>query len=430
MEKTEKHLAHLSELIALTSPGQLGEIDFDLLRESLAQQRQALAGHAALAAELETLRQQHATLRQDYIARIAGMAKAIAVATHRTLADSHALIVNNSAVSPTSEDSLAVPFRALDSLGNPASADSVFVTVAGPSGAVVFVDSMPIGNARIVSSSAGGQTAYVFRCQVSQIDGPGDAGVYALIITAKSTPLGLSTPTVSGFQIIADELSDQIAQIDDTLWVRGGAIDTNRTERGLGNSAGGRSLTLVACDSSTGQVIPGVRIALHNLGQTALLGLGLTDLTGASAFGVDADSVVAVALAPGYRFDPCDTIVVTTSAIPDTIYAAAWYPEPPASAGLCRVWGVLYGIDGAPCAGASVTAALADGVARLESSVVAPNPVSTLTDSTGLFQFDLIPSALLQAADTRYDITITRSDGVILRQRLAVPTQDVWQLTW
>ncbi len=83
METIETHLMHLDQLLASLAPERLGEIDFDRLRETLAAHRQTMAGHAALAAAMNALHDDHATLRQDYIGRIAGMAKAIAVATHR-----------------------------------------------------------------------------------------------------------------------------------------------------------------------------------------------------------------------------------------------------------------------------------------------------------------------------------------------------------
>ena len=49
----------------------------------------------------------------------------------------NAVIVNNSVSSPTAEDSLSFVFYSLDSLGNPTSADSLYIMVTGPDGAIV-----------------------------------------------------------------------------------------------------------------------------------------------------------------------------------------------------------------------------------------------------------------------------------------------------
>ncbi|HOD65145.1 MAG TPA: hypothetical protein PLR32_02340 [candidate division Zixibacteria bacterium] len=340
-----------------------------------------------------------------------------------------ARIVHNRTTLATGEDSLAVAFQVLDSLGNPTEADSIFISVIGPSGGMTAVDSMTPADARVSVTAPGGQPAYVFHCQVSAIDGAGAPGVYALTVMAKSTALGLATQTAAAFQIVAAPLSERLALLDDTVRVNGGVIDSNRTERGMAIGSGAVSVVLIAYDSTRTQVIPGVRVVIRDLAQTLLHGLGFTDVSGAAAFNLDADSVLAVAAAPGYLFPPFDTLAIVGATM-DTLFGTASYPEPPPAGGLCRVWGCLYGIDGSPQAGATISAMLPSGVARFGGAVVAPSPVSTATDSTGLFQLDLIPSELLESEDPRYDLTIFRPDGVILRQRIAVPNQPLWQLEW
>ena len=44
--------------------------------------------------------------------------------------------------------------------------------------------------------------------------------------------MGLLTPSFYSFQIISTELSDQLAQIGDSVFAKGGAVDSNRTEVG------------------------------------------------------------------------------------------------------------------------------------------------------------------------------------------------------
>lgn len=141
-------------------------------------------------------------------------------------------IVNNSTTSPTAEDSLSFVFYSLDSLGNPTTADSLYLLVSGPSGGVVYRDSAAISDSRVTSTTIRAKQFYSFKEQVSNLDGAGSVGHYALTILAKKIAGDLLTPNVFSFQIVSEELSDQLALIGDSVEVKGGAVDSNRTERG------------------------------------------------------------------------------------------------------------------------------------------------------------------------------------------------------
>jgi hypothetical protein len=69
-------------------------------------------------------------------------------------------------------------------------------------------------------------------------------------------------------------------------------------------------------------------------------------------------------------------------------------------------------------------------VARFGLTVISPSPVNTSSDSTGYFYLDLVPSDSLTPTGTKYEFSISRSDGTILRQRLSVPDSTSWRLTW
>ncbi len=339
-----------------------------------------------------------------------------------------AAIVDNAVSSPVGEDSLSVTFFALDSIGSPVAVESLWVRVSGPSGTTVFFDSLDASDSRIGRSGAGARLSYVFRDLVSNLDGPGAAGGYSISLLAVDSN-SLVTPRTASFQLAGVRLAETLAQVNDTVVVSGGVIDSNRTERGLSSGAGSFGVTVVAFDSAAGAVIPHARITVRNIEQTALLGLGVTDISGAAAFAIDAGSVLVAAGAAGYSFGSFDTLVVDSAEL-DTVFGVAFYPSPPPSADLCRVWGFLYGIDGAPEEGVSVSARLAAVSARYNSAVVSPYSISTTTDSTGLFELDLIPSDRLTPAGALYEITIRRSDGAVLRQRVTVPTESTWQLDW
>ncbi len=375
------------------------------------------------------------------------------------------VIVNNSAAAPTSEDSLSFIIYALDSLGNATTADSLFVLVVNPDGVIVYKDSLPISDSRITATSIRGKQFYTFCEQVSVLDGGGIEGNYAVTFLMKNNTQALLTPNTFSFQIISEELSDRLAMISDSVYAKGGVIDSNRTEMGgsgdsasiarwvwntpqsnhtvagtfgkfldaeisgIGSGTGAYSFTLVTYDSATSQVIPQVGVAVRNLAQTALLASGRTDNDGTVAFNLDADSYLVVAAASGYDFAPSDTIEVTGAGT-DTLFGSRFAPGNPSLTGLCRVYGFLYNISGIPEPEALVTAQLPSGVVRFSSVIVSPFSVSTTTDSNGYFFFDLIPSDSLIPAGTPYEFTISRTDGTILRQRLTVPDTTQWRLTW
>jgi len=376
-----------------------------------------------------------------------------------------ASIVNNSASSPSAEDSLSFVFYSLDSLGNPMRADSVYILVTGPTGAVAYKDSVASSDGRITSTTIRGKQFYSFAEQVSNIDGNGAAGHYAITLLAKNNSDNLLTPNSYCFQIISEELSDQIALIGDSVYVKGGAVDSNRTEMGgsvdstsiarwvwntpqtnhttggsfgkyldtevsgISGGSGAYSFTLVTFDTSTSQVIPQAGLAVRNVSQTSLIAAGRTNSGGKATFNLDADSFVVVATAPGYNFDAYDTIVVSGTGS-DTIFGDQFDPGSPSSPGLCRVYGFLYDIKGEPEEGASVTAHLPSGVARFSVVIISPYSVSTTTDNNGYFYLDLIPSDSLIPPGIKYEFTISRTDGTILRQRLTVPDTTIWRLTW
>jgi len=374
-------------------------------------------------------------------------------------------VVNNSASSPTAEDSLSVVFFSLDSLGNPTTADSVFVLVTAPGGTVAFRDSMTVTDSRVSSITVGGKQFYIFAEQVSNIDGSGTVGVYNLALTAKKNNLGLLTPGGMTFQIISTEFSDQIALLSDSVLVKGGVIDTNLTEQGGGadsasmarwvwntpqanhtasgtfgkyldtevsgvsGGSGAYSITLVAYDTVADQAISGTRVAVRGVNQSSLVGVGTTNSNGEAAFNLDADSFVIVASSPGFVFSAYDTLAVTGVGV-DTVKGYQFNIATPSNPNVCRVYGYLRNVSGKPESGATVVASLPDGIVTCSGYIVSPFAITKTTDSLGLFMLDLLPSSTLSPPDTKYEITISLSDGTILRQSVTVPEELLWQLTW
>lgn len=373
-----------------------------------------------------------------------------------------AALVHNASTDTTPEDSVAVAFCALDSLGNPTTADSLLVIVSGPSGAVVFQDSLATTDERITTTTVTGCPTYTFADLAASLGGSSWGG-YRIVLVARNSSLELETVTQAEFQVIGRRLAPALDLIDDTLWVRGGAIDSNRTERGSGDSAqiagwvwntpqsghvtagtfgdyldadvsglgsgsGAYSVTVVAFDSGSVQPVPGAGVAVRNLSQTTLIASGATDTEGEVSFNLDAAEYSLVASCPGYVFGPLDTLQVAGSTV-DTARGYRFDPGEPALPGLCRVYGYVYAIDATPIKGARVEARLPDSVNAASYLFVAPFSIETSTGEDGYFALDLIPSADLLPVATDYEISISANGRVLYRDRVTVPSEGFFRLT-
>ncbi len=419
-----------------------------------------------------------------------------------------AQIVNNSNTGETSEDSLTVSALALDSIGNPASADSFYVLVfgGGNSNSVVFADSGTSSMTGLDSVITGGVTFYYYSRKTADIDGAGSPGYYSGLIIAKATTTNLSTVTRFSFQIVSwelDNLGDSVGlaavhakAIHDTLdngfaslapvtvdsiavnaitdtaiadlaldidefagslsssQFESGVMDSNAISGWVWNTpaanhtlagtfgdnldskvssvsggSGAFSVSFLAQDSGSLQVLSGAAITVRNIAQTAVIALGSANNNGIASFNLDADSFVVAARLLGYNFQSYDTIVITGSKL-DTLKAVAFDPGAPASPNLVRAWGYITDIAGIPDTSATISAVLNGGVARVTGTIVSPFTISVTTDSTGYFFLDILPNEALTPTGTTYQFTIVRSDGTILRKRLIAPDSTSWRLTW
>lgn len=198
---------------------------------------------------------------------------------------------------------------------------------------------------------------------------------------------------------------------------------------GIGGGTGAYSITLATRDTAAGLMVPNVHLAVRSLDQSSLLAVVATNSYGQAVVNLDADSYVAIATAPGYIFTAYDTVVITGAGT-DTISGYQIDPGAPASPSLCRVYGFLYDVTGQPEPSATVLAHLPKGVTRTGTLIVSPFAVETTTDTAGYFYLDLIPSDSLAASSNQYMVTISRTDGSLLRKKITVPATSTWQLVW
>ncbi len=361
-------------------------------------------------------------------------------------------VVNNSGSS--SEDTLTFNILNLLPSGNPAEKlDSAYFTVfKSNTNDIIFRDSSTgVSMTGVDSFVIGGDVVYYFHRAVADIDGAGAFGTYSYNFLSMYDDSSMRTPTLGQFQIVGWELDDigdsaglaasnslksldslhllidSIMAILDTLQNQDDWISNEIS--GLSGGGGGYSYQLVVVDSGVSQVIPGVSLTIRNLDQSALIAIGTSNTLGVASFNLNAASYVAIASSPGYIFENFDTLDIAGASV-DSVYGYQFDPGTPADPDLCRVYGYLYDIEGNPEDEATVAGSLPSGVSRFGSTIVSPFRKETDTDVSGYFYIDLIPSVNLTPADSKYEITITLSDGTVLRERLLVPDLSSWMLTW
>jgi hypothetical protein len=353
----------------------------------------------------------------------------------------------------STSDYVRFEVEALDSAGIPVSPDSghVLIWFEGESSvdAVSYTcrwTNAGAGSAYIDSTRLAGHTYYYFVDQVVDIDNDEGQGVFTGVVVLYAD-VGLPTSTPFTFTLAGDELTDYLALlnnldesvsgIDDNPWDNPDrqltALDEDNTDVDLdgallGSGSGAYSVTFVTYDTTNDQVVPGVCLAVRNLDQTVLLASVVTDVSGRASANLDVAAYLISATAPGYLFDAYDTVTIS-GAGSDTVRGTWFDPGTPGSPSLCRVYGYLFTTDGKAEAGARISAWLPNGVTLSSNVIISPTPVATTTNDLGYFYLDLVPSTLL-TGHPKYEITINRSDGTILRKRLSVPDTGNWQLSW
>ncbi len=211
--------------------------------------------------------------------------------------------------------------------------------------------------------------------------------------------------------------------------VEGGWVDSNRTEAGSSLGDGMYARTVAVIDSTTQSPVPGVRVAVRSVDQMVFIAGGVTNYEGEVGFNLDVGDFLILAQAPSYIFESFDTISVEGPGC-DSLMGYHFDPGLPPEPDLCRVYGYIYDIAANPEMNAEIEAHLSPGVRRFGGAVVSPLVRQTQSDSLGYFYIDLIPSVRLEPDSSTYEISITLSDGAILREKVTVPDQNSWQLTW
>lgn len=188
--------------------------------------------------------------------------------------------------------------------------------------------------------------------------------------------------------------------------------------------------TLIAFSVEDSSRIQGARISVRSLDQSTLKVSGLvTDSNGKLLLALDPDSFWVEITANSFN-QTLDTIIVTEGGGTDSLFMGRFDTGVPPEPGLCRVYGWVYDISGDSLSGVTITAEISREYhpVRYGNAVITPFSLSTLSDSSGYWQIDLIPSALLSDPEIKYMFTVKSNLGVIYRTKKIVPQFPGWEL--
>jgi len=201
----------------------------------------------------------------------------------------------------------------------------------------------------------------------------------------------------------------------------------NTTSGGTGAFA----CSLYCLNMADSSAIQGAFVRVLNSDQNATCGIGQTNTQGLSIFSLDSTQYHAWGYLTGYSFFSLpDTLIVTASGYSDTLWAERYDPGEPTSPALCRAYGWVNDLSGNPMSGVTVQAAIGTAPLSYGSIIVSPYNKSTVTDSVGYWQLDLIPNESLQPEGTKYIFTVYYNTGSIATKVVEVPDLASWQLNW
>jgi hypothetical protein len=190
---------------------------------------------------------------------------------------------------------------------------------------------------------------------------------------------------------------------------------------------GSEACTLFVMQDSSGPIF-GARITVRTVDQMLTRVPGLfTDMNGRGIVELDAGSYF-VSITSNNYVPFIDTIIVWQDSN-WTLSMNPFDPGSPPSPDLCRVYGWIYDITGDSLSDVTVKAEIPSDYhpVKYGNVIITPFERSVSSDSTGYWEIDLFPNAVLSDTTSKYLFTIEYPSGVILRSETAVPDSVWWQ---
>jgi len=223
----------------------------------------------------------------------------------------------------------------------------------------------------------------------------------------------------------------------DSVTVAGAVYDVASGNPSLflgGTGSGAYSVTVVTYDSTISQAIPGVKVVVWDVAQSATqAGPVKTGIGGDTTFNLDAGNYVYIAKSPGYTFPTYDTVSVSGSQT-DTIFGDQFDPGSPAGASFCRVYGWISELRDTTTNLVGNVRICFESKSAVRNACDSTWPifysVCTRTDSSGYFSQDLLYSSCLLDRDsdtTTYKIYI---EGQDIKKTITVPDASSYRVTW
>lgn len=207
------------------------------------------------------------------------------------------------------------------------------------------------------------------------------------------------------------------------------------TSAQAGSGSGSEQVRIFALDTSGADAaMQGVKITVRNAaGQ--VISAQYTGGNGSTAFYLDQASGTSRYSAYGSKVGhvfPSDTFSVTGAldSLPLRGYDIVINPSPNPSPNTCSVYGYIFDVTGKAMSEAQVVFALTKPVNNVCDSTIMGNFSATaITDTTGLFQQDLVYSSCLTGVP-EYQVVVTYK-GVKSRAKLfSVPASPTYELEW
>ncbi|MFH1893903.1 MAG: hypothetical protein ABIK83_14620 [Candidatus Zixiibacteriota bacterium] len=373
--------------------------------------------------------------------------------------------ISPSVVGNGAGDSIYITISSIDTTYYPevSDLDSLDILRYTPGG--VLLDSTSENASNVLNPSKGFYRA-VFRAS----DGSGTKGVYTVLVRGwrggKERGVASGAYEVVGkqhdaFQALVDSLRDSVYAILDTLQdgfqSHTSSADTGAIARSVwdddvvaladrriryadsvgtvlsvpSSGSGAYACSLYYFNAADSSAIQGVYARVMNSSQTATSAIGITDSDGLVVMSLDDALYHVWSYRVGYIFSPLpDSVVVSAPSIVDSIWATYFDPGSPSSPSLCRVYGWVRDLSGDGITGATVAANVRQSPLRYGSMIISPYFESTVTDTSGYWYLDLIPSGDLDPSTTSYTFSIYYKNGAIAVKSATVPDSTSWVLDW
>lgn len=195
---------------------------------------------------------------------------------------------------------------------------------------------------------------------------------------------------------------------------------------GLGT--GPFSITVTVTDGT--DPLQNVIVAIYD-GST-LAGRLSTDVNGNATFSLAGGTYTATTYKGGYTSAPATGRTVigdeTGTLTDDIVMTASGSITPPANPDLCTLFGFILLASGEPAIAAKVEATLVTNrPGEASGSIIATQAITTLTDSNGEFQMDLVRNDAIDATST-YKIKCLPAGIELANISLTTPTKDLADL--